>query len=188
MTPKSLWTPRGVLALLVCLLVAGLIGTLTPQLLPSVRPIAPGSDGIARSPRLDAEIRETSWTTQIAAPIGEVYNSLEGFVVVTYWAQPHQDSAIITPTLVTRDQARYQPIERANLAYFASAAVGQAVVATVVFEVPADKLAGARIEIGVHVNNGLRPVAQTPTFDLPNPLPQAAGTPVIGPPVVEPGR
>lgn len=186
-TPRT-WTPRGVLVLLGCLLVAGLVGALTPTLLPSSRPVAPGADGIARAPRLDAELREAFSTQQVAVPMGEVYDTLERFVVITYWAQPHRDGAIFAPTLVTRDGLRYSPIQRANLLHHASAQVGQAVVATAVFELPPDKIAGSRFELNVHIANGLQPVSRVPTFVLPDPLAQIPDVPVIQSAMQEPGR
>ncbi len=185
---RRTWTPRGVLVLLACVVIAGLVGALTPSLMPTSRPVAPDADGIARAPRLDVELREVYSATQVAVPIGEVYDTFERFVVVTYWAQPHRDGAIFNATVVTSDGLRYAPIQRANLQHFASAQVGQAVVATAVFEVPPDKIAGSHFEVNVHINNGLQPVSHVPTFELPDPLPEAPETPVIESAVQEPGR
>lgn len=100
---RRTWTPRGVLVLLACVVIAGLVGALTPSLMPTSRPVAPDADGIARAPRLDVELREVYSATQVAVPIGEVYDTFERFVVVTYWAQTHRDGAIFNATLVTRD-------------------------------------------------------------------------------------
>ena len=63
---------------------------------------------------------------------------------------------------------------RGNINPFTSVLVGQSATVTVVFEIPADRLKGARFVVGVHYNNGVTPISARPTFDLPEPLPQSS--------------
>lgn len=182
------WNASGVLVLLACLLVAGLIGAATPTQLPSARPVVPDSDGVARTARLDAELLEVTQTAAIVSEMDTQYDTREAFMVVTYWAQPHRDITIMRPSLVTRDGTRYSPYSRVDIVPHASAVVGQAVRAMVAFELPADLIAGAQVEIVALQRDGISGVVDTPTFAFPDPVPISSEPVSMLPVVTEAGR
>lgn len=178
---------RGVLVLGLCLLVAGLIWAVTPKSMPEYRPVRPDSDGVARADMLDAQLLDAQLTTKVSAG-GVEYESLETFVVITYWAQARGDTRIISPTLRTTGGLTYEPISRSMLLSFTSVQVGQAVTSMIVFEVPPDLIPGAKFVVGAHISNGVQPVAARPTFDLPDPMPTASEAIVILPDETTAGR
>lgn len=182
------WDRGGIVALLVCLLVAGLVGAVTPEELPSARAVGPDAAGVATAETLEVRLLDARTSAVVTEASETRYETPATFVVVTFAVQPFRDLTIVTPRLHTRDGLTYWPLQRGRIIPSHSVAVGQRITATVVFEVPPEHLPGATLTVSPFINNGVAPVVRTPTFALPDPLPAASETPVIEEPSYEAGR
>lgn len=181
------WDWRGLAGLLVCLVLAGLVGVLTPEELPADRPVGPDSAGVAHTATLDVEVVDAVGASEVRAR-DTGYPTTATFVVITFATQAKRDTTLLTPALRTADGLSYRPLARGSIQPIVSAIVGQRVSATVVFEVPPEATQGAVFTVRPYVTNGVVPVVQTATFRLPDPLSQAPEPPTITEPTMEAAR
>lgn len=181
------WEWRGIAGLLACLVLAGLVGVLTPEQLPADRPVGPDAAGVARTAPLDVELVDAVGASEVRVR-NEGYPTTAAFVVIRFTAQAKRDTTLLTHALRTADGLTYRPLARGYVQSSVSALVGQRVTAMVVFEVPPEAVRGAVFTVRPHVTNGVVPVVQTATFRLPDPLPQAPEPPEIDQPSMEAAR
>lgn len=165
------WDLRGVVLVVGCVLLAGLIGSLVPEWLPSYRAVRPDADGVARTDELDAWLVDAYVTETIVGDYGDRFTTEERFVVVQIGARPHGETAIISTTLVTADGLEYGPIFRAGIDRSVHVPVGQQVLVAQVFEVPTDRLDGLKVAVGTMGIPGVQPVPRQAELKLASPLP-----------------
>lgn len=145
---------RGYLALVLCIVIVGLIGLLTPDLEEEVRAeyddVTVGQRGHAQffdatvtDVRLGRTVRLTEYERIVEANPDAV------FVVAGIKAEVRDDTTVFNGIeLVTEDDHHYDP--RGELASLGMQVTqpGFTGLGTVVFEVPKDRLAGSRVVIG----------------------------------------
>lgn len=152
--PRPPVTGRAFLALAICVLVVGLLGILTPNLDEEVQTdyhdVAVGEQGQAQdfdatatSVRVGRSVLATEYDRTADASPGAV------FVVVAIAADVREDTTVFNGIeLITKDDHHYAPRSELisfNLQVTQPGFTGRG---TVVFEVPEERLAGARLVIG----------------------------------------
>lgn len=182
------WDWRGLAILVVCVVVAGLIGSLVPDWLPAYRAVRPDSDGVARTATLDAWLIDAYYTDEILGTYGDLHHSDEIYVVVELGARPHRETAILDVRVITADGLTYQPVYQDGIFPAVHVQVGQQALAMQVFEVPRDRLDGLTLTVGELGMPGVQPVPRQPEFKLPNPLPEASSAVEMTEPVFEAAR
>lgn len=172
---------RGIGSLVAALAIVGVLGVATPDAVPDTVPRAAGPDGTARTDALAARMLSARVTTAITAPAGQTYTTDHRYVVVRWRAAALRDVTEPVPQVITRDGYRYDALSRTGLEPRAECVVGQALVRTSVFEVPADKVPGAFFAVGPRLREDVRTLTAVPTFPLPDLGVEA------GPLAIEPG-
>jgi hypothetical protein len=141
---------RGPLGLLGCLVLALVLAAVTPDPGTDLRRRWTGVEvgGWARTPGVSARVGSVTVTRSAAREYGDPFVSRQALVVLSVDAQVRQRVAQLSEVrLRTRDGHGYDPRPE-----FAAAGLGQTQPgftrhSTLVFEVPADRLAGSTLEV-----------------------------------------
>lgn len=157
---------KGALSLIAALVLVGLLTMGTPARPPDKVTARPDREGIVHTDRLVASVDSTGVTGAVAAPSRTVYSTQHRFVVVRWRAAAVGDIVAPIPGLTTRDGYAYRAYHRLGLTSWAEVRVGQALVHTTIFEVPADKIPGAVFTLEPELRTDVRTLTAVATFPL----------------------
>lgn len=141
---------RSVAALVVCLLVVAVLSGLRPDPLAAPRSYAAGSDGWAHAPTASGRVLSAQLTRSVVRPrIDEPLVTGFVFVVIELEVQVHDRVLSLgTVTLETSDGRTYRQLGDSGLDTLTLTQPGFTSYGNAVFELPADRVAGATLIVG----------------------------------------